>query len=345
MHILTLSSLALALGTLTINAKKTSPADKPKDKPLPFYNWEHRTKCTQELLNPERQDKDEWMKYHVEIVGYAWDETNGLTPDHRWNWNTTANAKAMIRKHIPWAGDLIDYKFSNGERDERGFTQFTAEVSFSSFREAGSGLTTSFHLLSSTSQTLPGVYHGANTVIQVEMHKTRGPIENGLNCVLGFEGMEFTMNSYESVVCFNKDTEPAESEGGPKRRKNPEEEPYEKVEDEMLLEKQRYQQLHKDRVAAANKALAESDRLIQEHADKVPKKPLEMQESDRRIQSIPLVIKGQSPNRVAATDNAAEGDRPMQKNQGKVPKKTAEMEESDRRIQGLPPRKAGNFTA
>ena len=177
------------------------------------------------------------------------------------------------------------------------------------------------------------------------MHKTRGPIETGLNSVLGFEGMEFTMNSYESVVCFNKDTEPPGSEGGPKRRKNPEEEPYEKVEDEMLLEKQRYQQLHKDRVAAANKALAESDRLIQEHADKVPKKPLEMQESDRRIQSIPLVIKGQSPNRVDATDNAAEGDRPMQENQGKVPKKTAEMEESDRRIQGLPPRKAGNFTA
>lgn len=140
MHILTLSSLALALGTLTINAKKTPPADKPKDNPLPFYNWEHRTKCTQELLNPQRKDKEEWLKFQVTVVGYAWDETNGLTPDHKWNWNTTANARDMIKRYIPWAGDLLEYKFSSGERDCRGFTQFTADVrfflfSFSSSRE------------------------------------------------------------------------------------------------------------------------------------------------------------------------------------------------------------------
>jgi hypothetical protein len=133
MHILTLSSLALALGTLTINAEKTPPAGKPaakSEKPLPVYNWEHRTTCMQDCLNPKRKDKDEWRRYDVTIVGYAWDETNGLTPDHKWNWNTTANARTKISGNIPMAGDVIGViKFSHGERDNRGFTQFTAEVS------------------------------------------------------------------------------------------------------------------------------------------------------------------------------------------------------------------------
>jgi hypothetical protein len=143
MHILTLFPLALALGTLTINVVKASPAGKPaakSEKPLPVYNWEHRTTCMQDIVNPPRKDKkgkdikdkdeDPWRRYDVTIVGYAWDETNGLTPDHKWNWNTTANARSQITRKIPMAGDVNgDVKFSSGERDSRGFTQFTAEVS------------------------------------------------------------------------------------------------------------------------------------------------------------------------------------------------------------------------
>lgn len=141
MHILTLSSLALALGATTINAKKTSPAtDKPADKNLPYYDWEHRTTCLQDLLNPLRDTLDEPLTYEVMVVGYAWDETTMLTPDHKWNWNSTANANNKIQDYLGYAGNILsdgnedryneNYVFSNGEPDERGFTQFTLEVSF-----------------------------------------------------------------------------------------------------------------------------------------------------------------------------------------------------------------------
>jgi hypothetical protein len=122
------------------------------------------------------------------------------------------------------------------------------------------------------------------------MTKFMGPIEQGLNEALGFQGVEFTMNPYESVVCLDRESE------GP-RKPNPEEAPYEKVEDEIQLEKQRFEQLHKDRAAAAKKALTESDQRIQENAGKVPKKTPEMEESDRRIQSIPQVIQGLPPRK------------------------------------------------
>jgi hypothetical protein len=92
MHILTLSSLALALGATTINTKNTSKsatkrAAKSKEEPLPlpYYDWEHRTTCLQDLLNPLRDTKDEPLTYEVMVVGYAWDETTMLTPDHKWN--------------------------------------------------------------------------------------------------------------------------------------------------------------------------------------------------------------------------------------------------------------------
>jgi hypothetical protein len=115
-----------------------------------------------------------------------------------------------------------------------------------------------------------------------------GPIEQGLNAALGFQGVEFSMNSYESVVCLDREPEKP-------RKPNPDEAPYEKLEDEIQLEEQRHEQLHKDRMAAANKGLTESDRRIQKNAAKVPKKSQEMEESDRRIQSIPQVIQGLPP--------------------------------------------------
>jgi hypothetical protein len=129
MHILTLSSLALALGTFTINANTAS-----KDwRPDPFYDWEHRTTCKTSLNNPERKDKEEWLDFDVTVVGYAWDETFALTPDHKWNWNTTANAKDKLLRSgfegIGFAGRPDKMVFESGEPDDRGFTQFTLEVS------------------------------------------------------------------------------------------------------------------------------------------------------------------------------------------------------------------------
>jgi hypothetical protein len=161
MHTLTLSSLALALGTLTINAEKTSTAGNPNfksEKPLPVYNWEHRTICMQDILNPQRKDKEEYLKYDVQIVGYAWDETNGLTPDHKWNWNTTKNARVKIWQNIPMAGDISDFKFMSGERDNRGFTQFTVEVSCCHFPRGAGSREANHHPPPSIphSQTLPG---------------------------------------------------------------------------------------------------------------------------------------------------------------------------------------------
>jgi hypothetical protein len=117
-----------------------------------------------------------------------------------------------------------------------------------------------------------------------------GPIEQGLNWALGFQGVEYSMNPYESVVCLDRESE------GP-RKPNPEEAPYEEVEDEIQLEKQRFEQLHKDRMAAAKNALTESDSRIQENAGKVPKKTQEMEDSDSRIQSIPQVIQGLPPRK------------------------------------------------
>lgn len=150
------------------------------------------------------------------------------------------------------------------------------------------GLTTTLQLSSCTPESFPDDCCGADIVIQLEMSKQFGPIEQGLNFALGIQGMEFSMNSYESVVCLDREPERP-------RKPNPEEAPYEEVEDEIQLEKQRHEQLHKDRMAAGKKGLTESDRRIQENAAKVPKKSQEMEESDRRIQSIPQVIQGLPP--------------------------------------------------
>jgi hypothetical protein len=144
MHALTLSSsLALALWALTTNARKT--ASPPKiDEPPPFYDWEHRTICKQDLLNPRRQSLEEPLNFEVIVVGYAWDETNALQPDHKWNWNSTANANRKIQDHLNYSGMIVsdgknddynneNYKFQNGKPDDRGYTQFTVEVGSSVF--------------------------------------------------------------------------------------------------------------------------------------------------------------------------------------------------------------------
>jgi hypothetical protein len=147
MHVLTLSSLTLALGTLAINAQKMIPRPlsevfietdpdrlnhnpywKPKEPP-PSYDWEHRTTCKYEEL--QRND-DVSNRYSMIVVGYAWDESNAETPDHRWNWNTTRNAEGTISRATVLHGGMDAepvYKFESGQPDERGFMQFTAEVS------------------------------------------------------------------------------------------------------------------------------------------------------------------------------------------------------------------------
>jgi len=162
MHALTLSSLALALGPLAINAKKTSPGAKhiarsptQSNRPPPFYDWEHRTTCVQEILNPMEENVP--LKLEAMVVGYAWDETNALQLDHRWNWNSTANANKKIRDNLNYAGTLLSndpedyrngpglYAFQSGKPDDRGYTQFTVEVSqaFFSFLFFSSLLSTS----------------------------------------------------------------------------------------------------------------------------------------------------------------------------------------------------------
>lgn len=140
MHFLALYALPLAVGALSINPNASPPKAKPvSKKALPIYDWEHRTTCTQELLNPNRNKKDKYdfAKHHVLVVGYVWDESNGLTPDHKWNWNSTLNAMKKIRDNMPWAGQIVYDEaasqdlcsFEKGQPNGRGFTQFTAEVS------------------------------------------------------------------------------------------------------------------------------------------------------------------------------------------------------------------------
>jgi hypothetical protein len=124
------------------------------------------------------------------------------------------------------------------------------------------------------------------------------PIAEALNMALGIEGCECDDNTYEdcecdddnpytSIVCLDQETSLPESEGGPRPHyPSHEEMRYVQAEDEMLLQRQRFQQLHDDRRKATDKELAKSDDFLQEHAGKVPKKTLEMEESDRRIQAM-----------------------------------------------------------
>lgn len=137
-------------------------------------------------------------------------------------------------------------------------------------------------------------------------------------------------NQYTAISCINKS--PSEEEENSPSAQVRREKPYEELENELQLEKQRFQQMHEDRVNATREAQAESDRFIQENADKLPKKTPEMEESDRRIQSIPLVIKGQShPNPGTLKKEL------LKKIQG--------MNKSNGGIQNVPPKVAGNFTA
>lgn len=143
MHIFTLSFLTLALLALTTDAKEKKkkqpklepePIVKPNTKPdpgpdpnlpPPFYDWEHRTTCLQQRINPADETVVQYM-----MIGYAWDETIVRTPDHRWNWNSTARAKELITLATEY--DVKEKKdkfaFGSGLPDDRGFIQFTAEV-------------------------------------------------------------------------------------------------------------------------------------------------------------------------------------------------------------------------
>lgn len=136
MHFLTLLSLPLAVAALSINTHAPPPKSKPASKgkgKLPVYNWEHRTICKQRLLNPVefKNGKDDRAKYEVMLVGYAWEKGLVPTPDHKWNWKTTANAGYQIEQNLAHAGLIVDdlYSMQKGKQDDRGFTQFTLDVS------------------------------------------------------------------------------------------------------------------------------------------------------------------------------------------------------------------------
>jgi len=132
MHFLALSILPLAVSALSINTHAPPPKPKHDGKgKLPFYDWEHRTTCKQDLLNPVTfyNGTDPDARYQVMVVGYAWDKTTAPTPDRKWNWNTTENAKKVINHQLEHTGYVGEYHFGKGQPDERGFTQFSAEVS------------------------------------------------------------------------------------------------------------------------------------------------------------------------------------------------------------------------
>jgi hypothetical protein len=113
-------------------------------------------------------------------------------------------------------------------------------------------------------------------------------IDHSLNIALGFS-IASTGTMYETIVCKDRGhdfTIPLLSEI-----------PYVRVENEIQLEKQRFEQLHKDRLSVTANKLAESDRMIQANADKISRKTPQMEESDSRIQRIPVVIQGLPPRR------------------------------------------------
>jgi len=114
-------------------------------------------------------------------------------------------------------------------------------------------------------------------------------IEQALNIALGIEyyGYDDDVNIYTSIFCIPREDAIPEYEGGLRHHyPGPEELRYMRAEDEILLQKQRYQQLHNDRRKATDRGLVKTDEFIQENAGKAPKKTLEMEESDRKIQAM-----------------------------------------------------------
>lgn len=101
-------------------------------------------------------------------------------------------------------------------------------------------------------------------------------VDDALNRALGSSYSGY--NPYRGIVCINRDgQEPWAAE-----------KPYIQVENELHLDKLRYEQLHQDRLAENHNEMENSDTMIQSNADKVPHKTPEMEESDRKIQGLPF---------------------------------------------------------